>query len=223
MAPQDYTGYWVSVVTEDWRYRMITPPKGDFAGVPLNAEGRRLAAAWDPAKDTANHEQCKAYGAAAIMRNPERIHIVWDDPETMRLQTDDGMQTRVFHFAGAPKLHETSSWQGYSSASWQGLRPGQSFGLGARAAAGLQPEGYLKVVTTGMRSGYLRKNGVPYSKDAKAEEYFDSFTEPDGNVWLSVTTIVTDPVYLQRPFIVSSIFKKQHDSSGWDPEPCEAQ
>ena len=41
MAPEDLTGYWVSVVTEDWRFRMVTPAKGDFASVPLNGPGRR--------------------------------------------------------------------------------------------------------------------------------------------------------------------------------------
>ena len=34
-APVDLTGYWVSVVTEDWRWRMKTPPKGDVASLPL--------------------------------------------------------------------------------------------------------------------------------------------------------------------------------------------
>src|SRR6516164_1815309 len=52
-APVDLTGYWVSLVTEDWRYRMVTPPKGDYPSIPLNAEGRRVADAWDPAKDEA--------------------------------------------------------------------------------------------------------------------------------------------------------------------------
>ena len=36
-APIDLTGYWVSYVTENWRYRMVTPAKGDYQGVQLNA------------------------------------------------------------------------------------------------------------------------------------------------------------------------------------------
>src|SRR5687767_7262235 len=67
-APIDLTGYWASVVTEDWRWRMLTPPKGDVAGVPLNPEGRRLAGLWDPAADEAAGNQCKAYGAGGIIR-----------------------------------------------------------------------------------------------------------------------------------------------------------
>jgi len=74
-APIDLTGYWVSLVTGDWRFRMITPPKGDYTSIPLNAEARKVADAWDPAKDEAAGEQCKSYGAPALMRVPGRLHI----------------------------------------------------------------------------------------------------------------------------------------------------
>jgi hypothetical protein len=127
-APVDLTGYWVSVVTEDWRFRMVTPPKGDYASVPLNAEARRVADAWDPSKDGA----CDAYGAAAIMRMPGRLHITWDDDNTLRIETDAGQQTRLLHFAASqPASGERTSkgtWQGYSAAEWG--RGGGPPGLG---------------------------------------------------------------------------------------------
>src|SRR5713101_2593807 len=66
IAPIDLTGYWVAVVTEDWRWRMLTPPKGDYASVPLNDEGRKVADTWDPAQ--AASDGCKPFGAAAVMR-----------------------------------------------------------------------------------------------------------------------------------------------------------
>ena len=97
-APVDLTGYWVSVVTEDWRFRMVTPPKGDYASVPLNAEARRVADAWDPSKDGV----CDAYGAAAIMRMPGRLHITWDDDNTLKIETDAGQQTRLLRFGVRP-------------------------------------------------------------------------------------------------------------------------
>ncbi len=84
-APIDLTGYWVSVVTEDWRYRMVTPKKGDFASVPLNDEGRKIVEAWDPAKDVASGNECKAYGAAGIMRVPGRVHLTWQDDTTLKI------------------------------------------------------------------------------------------------------------------------------------------
>src|SRR5215469_3621290 len=119
IAPFDLTGYWVSIVTEDWRFRMITPPKGDFAGVPLNAAGRMLANAWDPAKDEAAGDQCKAYGAAALMRVPGRFHITWQDDNTLKIEADAGTQTRLLHFGPAPASSGPAAWQGYSAAEWQ--------------------------------------------------------------------------------------------------------
>ena len=97
----DLTGYWVSIVNEDWRWRMMTPAKGDYASVPLNAEGKRVADTWDPAKDEREGNQCRAYGAGNILRIPERLHITWENDNTMRMDTDAGMQTRLFHFDGS--------------------------------------------------------------------------------------------------------------------------
>src|SRR5438874_302857 len=101
-APIDLAGYWVSIVTEDWRWRMVTPPKGDYASVPLNAEGRKVADAWNAAKDEAAGEQCKAYGAPGLIRLPERLHIFWDNDATLHMDTDAGTQTRIFHFGPPP-------------------------------------------------------------------------------------------------------------------------
>src|SRR5438552_14300713 len=115
-APIDITGYWVSVVTEDWRWRMTTPPKGDYAGVPLNADARKIADAWDPAKDEASGEQCKSYGAANIMRVPGRIHITWQDDQTLKLETDAGIQTRLLYFGNAEGQGGTC--QGVYNVSW---------------------------------------------------------------------------------------------------------
>src|SRR6185295_6921748 len=101
-APIDLTGYWVAFVTEDWRYRMITPPKGDYRGVPITQEALKVVNGWDPAADEAAGNQCKSYGAAAIMRVPGRLHITWPDDNTLRIDTDAGTQTRLLHFATAP-------------------------------------------------------------------------------------------------------------------------
>jgi hypothetical protein len=222
-APLDLTGYWVSVVTEDWRFRMIVPDKGDYSSLPLNPEGRKVADTWDPAKDTATGNQCRSYGAAALLRIPGRLHISWENDTTLRVDTDSGTQTRLLHFAAVQPAAGVPQWQGYSLASWEGLRPSPArTAIVQNVSQATAPEGYLKVVTTRMRPGYLRKNGVPYGENAVLEEYFDSFTELNGDVWLVVTTIVTDPEYLTQPFITSTHFKKLPDSSGWDPTPCRA-
>src|SRR5579864_676074 len=111
-APIDPTGYWVALITEDWRYRMSVPPKGDYSGVPLNPAGRKAADAWDPATDEAAGEQCRAYGAAGIMRMPTRLHITWQDDNTLKLETDAGTQTRIFHFGQSDGAG--GDWQGFS-------------------------------------------------------------------------------------------------------------
>ncbi len=217
-APIDLTGYWVSLVTEDWRYRMVTPPKGDYAAVPLNPEGRKVADTWDPAKDEAAGNQCKAYGAAALMRVPTRLHITWENDNTLRIDTDAGTQTRLLHFS--PTTAQGGDWQGVSTASWDILRSGRG---GAAALTGTTVGGSLKVVTTKMKPGYLRKNGVPYSANAVLTEYYDRTTERNGEVLLIVTTIVDDPQYLNQQFITSTHFKKLPDAAGWNPTPCSAK
>ncbi len=219
----DLTGYWVSLVTEDWRYRMFTPPKGDFVGVPLNAAGRKMASEWDPEKDEAAGDQCKSYGAANIMRVPGRIHITWQDDQTLKLEFDAGTQTRLFYFG--PPQSQGGDWQGVSVASWEFLPSPIVSTDGARASLNAQDRrgGSLKVVTTKFKSGYLRKNGVPYSANATLTEYFDKATEPNGDTLLVVTRVVEDPTYLNAPFLLSEHFKKQPDASGWNPTPCTAK
>ncbi|HEX5432493.1 MAG TPA: hypothetical protein VFW83_11045 [Bryobacteraceae bacterium] len=212
-AAIDMTGYWVSVVTEDWRVRMVTAPKGYIGGVPLTAAGRKLADAWDPAKDEAEGNQCKAYGAAGLMRLPGRFHITWENDRTLRIDADSGKQTRLLHFGGSAPKDLQPSWQGYSVAEWEYAQTGR----------GQPRSGDLKVTTTGMKPGYLRKNGVPYSGNALLTEYYDRLNATNGDQWLVVTTVVTDPQYLRMPFVTSTHFKKLADASGWDPEPCTAK
>jgi hypothetical protein len=210
-AAQDLSGYWVSVVAEHWHLRMLVPPKGDFSMLPLNAEARRIANTWDPGKESGGPDQCKSYGAAAIMRVPGRLHIHWADDNTLQMDIDSGTQTRLFRFGAPPPANQAAQWQGYSVATWEST----SRGTGKASA-------HLKVTTTRMRPGYLRKNGVPYSENATLQEYFDRFSEPNGDEWLVVDSILTDPQYLTQPYLTSTAFKKIPDRSGWDPTPCRA-
>jgi hypothetical protein len=214
----DMTGYWVSIVNEDWRWRMMTPAKGDYASVPLNAEGKRVADTWDPAKDEREGNQCRAYGAGNILRIPERLHITWENDNTMRMDTDAGMQTRLFHFDGSKWTGGAPQLQGDSVAAWE--KQVQSGGAAGRFG-GAEPGkgGTLHVVTTHMKPGYLRKNGVPYSGNAVLTEYFDRF-DRNGVAYLIVTSVVDDPQYLSDRFIISGQFKREPDAARWNPTPC---
>jgi hypothetical protein len=242
----DLTGHWVAQITEDWRWRMITPPKGDYASVPLNALGREVAGRWDPAADAAAGEACRAFGAGGIMRVPTRLEISWTDERTLRVETDAGSQVRMFHFDPAAPASAAPSWQGHSVAEWLGVPPpvnpfgglvapsqeaaaargagaaGESSAARVASAAAPPTRGSLKVVTTNLRPGYLRKNGVPYSERAVVTEYYDRFAM-FGNDYLQVVTVVTDPTYLATPFVVSNQFKREPDDSKWSPTPCATE
>jgi hypothetical protein len=224
-APADLTGYWVSVIAEDWRWRMVTPLKGDSTSIPVTADARKAIEAWDPARDEKAGLECKAYGAPGLLRLPGRVHITWQDDTTLKLEYDYGTQTRLLHFGGTPPAGQPPSWQGYSVANWE--RPPQVAGapptlpifairIGTRGRA-------LEVATTNLRPGYLRKNGVPYGDKATLTEYFDYHKQPNGDEWFTVTTIVRDPQYLVGPYITSSDFKKEPDGSKWQPTPCSAR
>ena len=214
-APYDMTGYWVALITDDWRYRMLTPPKGNVDYLPVNAEGRRVTEMWDPERDEKNGEQCKAYGAGGVMRLPGRLHITWADDNTLQLETDAGTQTRRFFF-GASQPPAEPAWQGYSVARWE-------FPPGGGQAVGGPGYGQLKVVTNHLRPGYLRKNGVPYSANAVVTEYFLRLVDRRSQEYLAVTIFVDDPQYLQQPYIKTYEFKKQPNAAGWNPTPCSAK
>jgi hypothetical protein len=202
-APIDLSGYWVSPIIEDWKYRMVVPNKGVFDGIPLNPEGRKLGMAWDPVADEKAGEQCRGFGAGGIMRLPGRLHITWQDDTTLRVDTDTGTQTRILAFRAVPAGEAT--WQGQSLAQWN--------------VAGRS----LKVVTTNLKPGYVRRNGAPYSNRAVITEYWELHTLPNKDEWLTVTTKVDDPVYFTRPYLTSSDFKKLPTAAGWNPTPCLAK
>jgi hypothetical protein len=233
---------------------MVTPPPKDYSSVPLNAEARKLADAWDVSKDGS----CLAYGAAALMRMPTRLRISWESENILKIETDNGQQTRrlLFDRSAAPPAER--SLQGFSLAEWErpgrGGGPGGGRGGGPGGVGGPPPAGppagpaapppapggaradgaagdgrggqaagqggHLKVVTTRLSGGWLRRNGVPYSESTTLTEYYDRFPVGD-QAWLAVTTIVSDPTYLTQDFVTSSHFRREPDGAKWNPVPCK--
>jgi len=215
-APIDLTGNWVSIVNEDWRWRMLTPEKGDYASVPLNEAGRKVADTWDRSQDSS----CKAYGVGAVMRMPTRLRITWQSPDVLQIETDSGSQVRRLYFGNPPPAHE-KTLQGVSAAQWQRAMPtGDGWGFGMPSPP--RPGGTLRVTTSDFQAGWLRRNGVPYGETARITEFYDRFSVPDGSEWFVVTTIIEDPEYLNTPFTTSTHFRREKDSSGWHPRPCAA-
>jgi hypothetical protein len=221
----DLTGYWVALVTEDWLWRMITPQRGDATSVPLSFQGQRGAGAWNPSDASAGGDECRAFGAAGLMRLPLRLHITWADDNTLKIETDLGQQTRLLRFGAAPVEAAEPSLQGTTAAQWTQPAPG-GFDLrallsggGAARGPSAPPKGSVKAVTTNLRAGYLRKNGLPYGDGAELTEYF-SRVAAFGNDYLTVLSIVRDPTNLNSDFVTSSHFKREPDDKNWRPAPC---
>jgi hypothetical protein len=230
-APIDLTGYWVSLIVDEWRFR-VTPQKGDIVYLPLNAQARQIANAWDPDKDQADGNACKAYGAVGVMQRPGRLHITWDGDQALKIETDAGKQTRTLRFASAASASAVAAaaageptWQGNSVAVWQvNGRPlidtgGTGF-VPINRVQGATRGGQLKVTTTNMKPGYIRKNGVPYSDKAVLTEYFTVLPGQQNDTYITLTAMVDDPAYLTGQFIRTYTFKKAADATGWDPTPC---
>jgi hypothetical protein len=253
-APTDLTGYWTAVITEDWHVRMPTAARGDFGSgapgavgqsgagrlgtganpsedgnIPYNVTAAKLAMSWDPARDDAEGNQCKAYGAPGIMRQPTHLRISWQDDNTLKMEADFGSQTRLFHFVppvaggqgvATPRVTKPAgvvpTWQGYSVAAW--TRMG-----GGGGQTNFDRGGTLKVITTDLKPGYYWKNGMPYSGSAVLTENFLTLSVPNGDVWMTVTQLVEDPEYLTEPFVVNYHFKKLPDGSKWNPTPCRVK
>lgn len=259
-APIDLTGYWTAVITEDWHLRMQTAPKGDFGvgapgavvlpggaayglgpnpsdggNIPYKTKGGQAAMKWDPAKDEADGNQCRAYGAPGVMRLPTHLHVTWKDDNTLQIEADAGSQTRELHFVPPPQGGQINfqsgayippeavkmepppgvqaSWQGYSVAQWTIMGGGR----------GYDRSGSLKVITTHLKPGYYWKNGMPYTENAELTEHFRALGLPDGSQWIILVQTVEDPEYLTQPFVVNYHFKKLADGSKWNPTPCSAR
>lgn len=218
LAGQSLEGQWVSIVNEDWLWRMRVPEKGDFASIPYNDRASEAGEAWDESMTNS----CLAYGAAGIMRQPLRVRIDWESDSVIRLETDFGQQTRHFIFNEPAPENTLLSLQGYSMASWELDEPIERgfFGLVNPRVDGLQ-YGSLKVETNHLSAAWLRTNGAPVSDSATVTELFDVFKGPDGSEWMVATVIVHDPVYLNADFITSSHFRRENDLGAWDPRPCD--
>jgi hypothetical protein len=214
-APVDLTGNWVSVVTEEWLWRMTTPKKGDYTSIPISDEGRRVADLWDPASDGS----CKAFGAGGVMRIPTRLRIAWKGDDALSVETDAGQQTRLLRFDRS-QPSGPRSLQGHSTAEWESVGGPVVLRNGRASGAGNPQGGSLKVVTTNLTEGWLRKNGVAYSESTSLLEYWDRVTFPNGDTWLIVTTVVSDPRYLLNDYTTSTHFKREADGAKWKPTPC---
>src|SRR5215471_16572328 len=198
-APVDLTGYWVSIVTEDWIERMSpdSPPSG--TGGARGLGGARGQPAPPPPANPP--EACRVYAAGGSLRVPGRLHITWADDNTLKVEMDAGTQTRLFHFSPTTPAPTEKTLQGYSVATWE--VGGRGGGRGAPAGAPAARWGSLNVSTTNLRGGYLLSSRSSYSDKSTLTEYFTRHTD-FGVDYFTVTASLQDGPTTR---VTSSTFK----------------
>ena len=225
-APVDLTGYWVSPSWRTgagaWSRRSKAMPRA----CPSTPQARPSSTPGIPAKDEAAGDECKAYGAPGLMRVPGRLRIRWQDDDTLE---DRSRRRRADALAALRRgaARTASRRAGKATRGPVGASDGAP-GTGRRAGSAWRRGGPRRAE----RSRWRRRSccratcgrmAFRTASETTCTEYFDRFTEPDGTEWFTVTTIVTDPVYLGVPFVTTTDFRKERDGASWDPRPCTAR
>jgi len=187
LAQVDLTGEWGQKMHEDAPERGGGPEIGDYTGLPINDRARMQADSWDAAKWTLEEHQCEPHPADYAVRGPGSLRIWADmDPTTKEItayhtQTMWMSAERAIYLDNRPHPSEFAlhTWGGFSTAGWFG--------------------DMLKVETTHLKEGWLRRNGLPRSEKAAMTEYFLRHGD-----YLTVVTIVKDPVFLTEPLVRTS-------------------
>ena len=164
--------------------------KGDFAGVPLNAAARKIGQAWDPAKDEAEGISARRMARPNHAHaRPAAHHLAGRHHAQDRDRSGHADTSAALRWQAASRDLKPS-WQGNSSAQWEGIVRGSGppdfLPIALNPREGTRGRS-LEVVTTNLRAGYLRKNGVPYSENTTLREYFDLSNERNGDTWFRVT------------------------------------
>lgn len=186
-AQKDLSGMWAQRFHEDLPERGGGPEIGDYTGLPINDAARLRADTWDAGKWTVPERQCEPHPADYAPRGPANLRIssvvdpVSQDVIEWHITVMWQLQERVIHMDGRPRPseHAQHSWQGFSTGEWEG--------------------DMLKVTTTHLKEGWIRRNGLPRSEKAVLTEYFIRHEN-----YLTLVTVVDDPVYLTEPLVRTS-------------------
>jgi hypothetical protein len=198
----DFSGEWAPRFYEDQPERVPGPELGDYLGLPINAAARMRADTWDASLLTLPEWQCRPHGADYIWRGPSNLTITKEvDPVTREITAFHAVWLRsvdrpvYLDNRPHPPEYANHTWAGFTTAKWDG--------------------DMLTTYVTHMKEGYIRRNGVPRSDLATLTEHWIRHED-----FLTVVTIVTDPVYLTEPFIRSTDYQldlHQHVP----PYPCD--
>jgi hypothetical protein len=201
-AQVDFSGEWAPRFYEDQPERVAGPELGDYLGLPVTDAARMRADTWDASIQTLPEWQCRPHSADYIWRGPSNLHITKEvDPVTREITAFHAEWLRsvdnIYYLDGRPhpSANAAHTWGGFATAKWEG--------------------NILTVNVTHLKEGYIRRNGMPRSDLATVTEHWMRH----GN-WLTVVTIVNDPVYLTEPFIRSTDYELDQRQQV-PPYPCD--
>ena len=186
-AQMDLAGMWAQRFHEELPERGAGPEIGDYAGLPVNDAARLRADSWDAAKWTVPERQCEPHPADYAPRGPASLRIgrtvdpISQDVISWDITVMWMLPQRTIYMDGRarPSQYAQHSWQGFSTGEWDG--------------------DMLKVTTTHLKEAWLRRNGLPRSDRATIVEYWIRNDD-----YLTLVTVVTDPVYLTEPLVRTS-------------------
>ena len=201
-AQVDFSGEWAPRFHEDQPERVPGPELGDYLGLPINEAARLRADSWDASMQTLPEWQCRPHSADYIWRGPSPLTIRKEEnPLTREITAFHAEWLRSIdnpiYLDGRqhPPDDALHSWGGFATGKWEG--------------------DMLTVTVTHLKEGYIRRNGMPRSDQATVTEHWMRHGD-----FLTVVTIVNDPVYLTEPFIRTTDYEldlHQHVP----PYPCE--
>ncbi len=188
-AQVDLSGVWADRITEDAYERSGGPPLGDYQGIPLNDAGRMKADSHDHSEWSLPEFQCRPHPgpyqwrALGAVRISEEIDPVSRELTAFHFEYLRSMERPVFMDGRPhPPDYAPHTWSGFSTGKWQG--------------------NMLVITTTHLKGAYLRRNGASFSDKATMMEYIARHGD-----YLLVTMIVTDPVWLEEPFIQTTNYQ----------------
>ena len=183
----------------------------------MNPAAQKIADAWDPAKDEAAGEQCKAYGAPGLMRGPTRLRITWLDDDTLKLETrlrdaDAAVRLPRRPRRRAPRPGRASRWRSGSSRAAAGAAAAPRFGAHEdRSPRSCGP-------ATCARTASRTATGTVFT------EYWDLHTETNGDNYLVVTNIGERPDLPAGALDYGAALQARTGRRRkWDPAPCDAR
>ena len=202
-AQINLAGQWNGFYHEDQPDRLPGPELGDYGGLPLNDADRKRAQAWSASILSLPLYQCRVH-PVDYASSFAQIRV-WEDVDP---KTQELIAIHVQHFAwntvrtiwmdGRPHPPEYAQHtaMGFSTGEWVGQT--------------------LKVHTTHLKEGWLRRNGVARSWNAVVTEHFTRH----GDI-LTWSVYVDDPAYLEEPFFRNRDYVYD-PTLRMGPYPCES-